>query len=58
MLCVHLLSVGFPLVAATGGNSLVGVHRFLAEGVSLRVEQALWGVWASVVVARMLTYSW
>ena len=55
MLCVHLLSVGFPLGAVTGGDPLVGVHGFLAEGVSLRVEQELWGVWASTVVARVLT---
>ena len=55
VLCVHLLSVGFPLGAVTGGDPLVGVHGFLAEGVSLRVEQELWGVWASTVVARVLT---
>ena len=50
--------MGFFLVVAIGDDSLVGVHGFLTEGVSLLVEQELWGTRASVVGARMLSYSW
>ena len=46
--------MGFFLVVAIGDDSLVGVHGFLTEGVSLLVEQELWGTRASVVGARML----
>ena len=58
MLCVHLLCVGFSPVAVIGGDSPVGVRGFLIEGLSLLVEQELWGAWASIVMARMLSYSW
>ena len=58
VLCLHLLGMGFFLVVAIGGDSLVGVPGFLTEGVSLLVEQELWGARASVVGARMLSYSW
>ena len=58
MLCVRLFCVGFSPVSVIGGDSPVGVHGFLIEGLSLLVEQELWGAWASIVMARMLSYSW
>ena len=42
---------GFPLVAASGGYSLVAVHGLLIVMASLVVQHGLWGTQASVVVA-------
>ena len=46
-------SMGFSLVAVSGGYSLVVVNRLLVAVVSLVVEPRLQGsrAWASVVVA-------
>ena len=45
------LLCGLPLVAASGGRSLVVVHGLLLAVVSLIVEHGLWGTRASVVEA-------
>ena len=44
-------SVGFSLVAASGGYSLGVMHSLLIVMASLVTEHGLQGPWASVVVA-------
>ena len=44
----------FPLVAASGGYSLVAVGRLLTEVASL-VEHRLWGLQATVIAAHGLS---
>ena len=44
----------FSLVAASRGYSSVATHRLLIAVVSLVVEDGLWGMRASVTVARGL----
>ena len=45
---------GFPLVAASGGHSLVAEHRLLIVVAALVVQHGVWGAQASVAVARGL----
>ena len=43
--------MGFPLIAVTGGYSLVAMHGLLITVVFLVAEHELQGWWASVVAA-------
>ena len=47
--------MGFSLVVASGGSSLVVVHGLLIAVASLVTERGLWGSPASVVVAGRLS---
>ena len=47
-------SVGFSLVEASGGYSVVAMHGLLIAVASLVVEHRLQGAWASVVVVPRL----
>ena len=49
--------VDFSVVAESRGCSLVVIPRLLIVVTSLFAEHGLWGVWASVVVARELSNS-
>ena len=44
--------MGLSLDAANGGYSLVAVYRPLIVAASVVAEHRLWGLWASVAVAR------
>ena len=43
------ICTGFSLAVASGGYSLVAVHKLLVAAASLVVEHSLWSVQASVV---------
>ena len=50
-----LLCVGFSVVDASGGYSLVAVHGLLIAVVQLHAEHRLWSMQASVFAAQRLS---
>lgn len=55
MIWLSLLLLGFSLVSESGVHSPVGVCGLLIAAASLAVKHRLWGLQASIIVARGLS---